>query len=595
MHRDAEPIARIVPTWTVAVAVGVVSLVIRSLVLRDLLAEDPLFHVPVLDDRAYLDIARSMADGRTDPWFLAPLYPWLLWLAAVVLPLGMPLACGINVVLGAAGSVAATAAATSLHSRTAGFIAGLLHASCGAFVFQDVTPGQEPALSLLHLLALCFAVRLARRRDPRSAALLGGCAGIAVLGRGTSMSLLLLAAPVLLRSDRGAALRLAAACGAGLLLTLIPAAVGNASLGGGPTPLPWSGGPNLYAANGPDSRATVSFYAADLGADPTEMAARAASIANANGSRQLTPIEVSSWWTRRTWMERGDLDEFVVHLARKAALFWSAEERGSNHSALAERRFSRWLQVVPVHGWWLLAVGAAAWWVLRPRFPEVDGAAAAIAGTWLLLTIVFPVARFRLPVAGIATVLTGCAGVETSRGAVATRRLASAAAILATLGVVSLLPIRPAEEGTAHVNLAKAYVLGAGDRVMARAELQTAIALEPTNGPAHELLGRLDLESGEPASALQHFVAAAQDRRTRWSAQVAALPALVALQRLDSASSAARGLLSENRNDPELLANAALVNWVSGDRGTAAALLAKARALAPDHPAVRYAMNTIQP
>ncbi len=572
--------------WPVVVGVVAISLAVRWLVLRDLLAADPLLKAPTLDDRAYLDMARAMNAGERGAWFLAPVYPWVVAAASRLFPFGMPLACGVDVALGAAASGALAAAGCALHSRTAGVIAGLAHALVAAFVFLDVTPGQETALVLLHALAFLAAIRLTDGGGWKTAALFGVCVGVAVLGRATSVAALLFAVPAFVRADARRRLRVGAACAAGLLVVLLPAALRNASVTGDFTPLPWSGGPNLYAANGPDARATISFFAKDLVADPDEMARRARSIAAAAEGRELTPGEASGWWARRAWRESGTAGELTIHLLRKAALFWSFEERGSAHSSLAESSFSPWLARWSVRAWWILAAGAAAWWVLRVRLPAADGAGLVVLGTWALLTVAFPLARYRLPVAAVALVLAAAAVVEAARGAVAPRRLLGAGVVGALAVGAAFLPIRERGEGAAYLNLAEAHLLAGDGHDAAKRMLQRVLDEEPGSGTAHEMLGRLLLDEGHPAEAIDHFTIAAGDRRTRWHAQVEALPALVATNRVERAESIARGLLSERRDDPELLANAAVVYAAAGDRAEAARLLAAARAQSAEHPAV---------
>ena len=251
---------------TAALVAGafLVSLALRIAVARDLLASDPLVQIPVLDDREYIDMARAMAEGRAEPWFFAPLYPWLLSFTVRLLEQAMPLACLTNAVLGATATATAAAAGTAMHSRMAGVIAACLHGLAGVFLFHDALPGQESALALLHLVALLLAVRLTRDARPWTALLLGAVAGVAVLGRGTSAALVLLAVPAIAARVPRQRWRIAALCAAGLASVLVPAAIRNASVAGDFSPLPWARGPNLYAANGPDARATTSFYSSEL-------------------------------------------------------------------------------------------------------------------------------------------------------------------------------------------------------------------------------------------------------------------------------------------------------------------------------------------
>ena len=76
--------------------------------------------------------------------------------------------------------------------------------------------------------------------------------------------------------------------------------------------------------------------------------ANAVSVASAAEGRAMTPREASSWWLRRTLDESGGVAATAAHLGRKALLFWTSDERGSNHSAAAERDFATLLQIVPV-------------------------------------------------------------------------------------------------------------------------------------------------------------------------------------------------------------------------------------------------------
>jgi hypothetical protein len=573
--------------WAVVAVCVAVSASVRAVVLHDLLAADPLLRVAVLDDRAYLAMARAVAERRGEPWFLAPLHPWIVAQASRFADLGLPLACGVNAVLGVVASALAAAAGCALHSRAAGLAAGLLHALSGVFVFHDVLPGQEPALTALHLAGLLIAVRAGRAGGPGTFAALGACAGVAALGRATSVALVLLAVPAWLRSDRRRRVLAAAACAAGLLLVLGLASSRNASVAGDFTPFPWSGGPNLYAANGPDARATVAFHAADLGADPDAMALRARAVVRGALGREPTPGEIDAWWRSRAWRERGDAGEWLLHHVRKAALFWTWEERGSTHSSAAEREFSGLLGWTPDGAWWILAAGAAAWWVVRPRVPVADGVALTVAGTWALLVVVFPVARYRLPVAALCCPVVACAAVEAVRRTVAPRRLAVSGGLFAAAAALAFAPVRPPSAAGAHVNVAAAHLEAGDPRPVAVRRLRRALAEDPRDGPANELMGRLAFVEGDASGAYAHLCVAAGDRRSRWGSQVAAVRVLVALGRADEARRVARGLLTERRDDPELLVHASLAAAAAGDAGDAERLRDEARALAPDHPAVR--------
>src|SRR4030095_6789442 len=136
--------------------------------------------------------------------------------------------------------------------------------------------------------------------------------------------------------------------------------------------------------------------------DPDTMAANAFAIATAAEGRRLEASEVSSYWIRRAWQERGSVGELALHAGKKALLFWSAAEQPNVHSVEVERRWSAWLRVAPVGAWWLLAAGFAGCWIARDRSPALAVAAGGILGTMVVLAVFFPLARYRLPVVALA-------------------------------------------------------------------------------------------------------------------------------------------------------------------------------------------------
>jgi hypothetical protein len=566
----------------------VVSLGLRALVLSEQLADNPMLREAVLDDAAYLSYARAFAAGEERTWFLAPLYPWLLACAGRLFELGLPLACAINALFGGATSAALALTARLLYSPAAGWVAGGLHALAGCFVFLDITPGQEPILCLLHVAALAAALRLARRQDAASAAALGMTAGIAVLGRATSVALVLGALPGLWRARGARRAAAAAALALGLLTPLLPAALANGVSNGDFNPLPWGGGPVLYFANGPDSRRSVSYLATRLGARPDEIEQRALALASAAAGRELSPREASAWWLRETWRSRGSTREIAAHVGRKALLFLGAEERGSTHAVTLEREFSPWLRLSPVHAWWIFPLGAAGWLLLRRRLPEADAAAWMVAGSWLLLALAFPLARYRLPAAALALVPLAAGALELRRAARSPTRLLGAGVLGAAMTLAAFAPVREPEAGIAEVNLAGAHLRIGDDPALARERLDRVLSRYPDHGPAHELLGRMLLDE-DPARAFEHFSRAAADARTRTSAQIWSVLALVESGHPRAARRLAESLIREVPGDPALLALASVAAWSSGDRAAAAGYLARARQLAPGSPWVHFA------
>lgn len=576
---------RPLPVVAAAAACALVAGAARVWVHRDLYANDPTLAVPVLDDRYYLETIARIARGERFDSFLAHLHPWLASVAGAGKEPTLAFLGGVNAVLGALTSGVVALAAGLAAGRRAALVAGLLHALAGVFLFHDVLPGQEAGVGLGAALAIACGVALLRPDLRRFAALaavgLGVGVGIAALGRGTSLALLACALPAV--GTRRPRLGTAALCAAGLALVLCAGAVRNQRVGGPLSPFPWSGGANLYLANGPDARTTVSMGADLLGRDPWSIERNAVAVPSRAEGRPVLPRETSGWWLRRTLADSGGAGALAAHVGRKALLFLSADERGSNHAPAAERDFALLLRVLPVSGWWLLAVGAGCWWLARRQRPAADVAFAAVAGTWLALTVFFPVDRYRLPALVACTVLAGAA--VTVR-APARRRLVAAGIALAVAGV-AWLPVRARDDALGHVLVAQALSADRAEPARIEERVRRALAEDPECGPALQLLGRLRHRAGRQEEAYDLYVRAAQDRRTRFSAQVYALPLLVDLGRLDEARRVAEGLLAENGSDVPLLAHAALVSAAAGGPSTPRELLQRARAIDPDHPAIR--------
>ncbi len=587
------------PRAALPLTVAAVALVIRLWVLFEQRGANPLYTLAILDDRTYLDLAIGLRDGSASrPWFLAPLHPAVLALVSAT-PTMLTVSL-VNLTAGVATSVAAAWTARALHSQAAGWVSGLLVAGGGTFVFHDTLPGQEPLLALLHVVGVLLVVRWLRTGALLDAGLLGVVAGVATMGRATSLALaaaaLLLAATRL--RPRATQLRGTGALVLGLALVLVPAALRNHRVAGDFTPLPWSGGVNLYMANGPDARELTAFGARELGMAPDAMAARATSIAEEAAGRDLRPSEVSSYWAARTGAESGGVGAMTAHVARKAGLFFAASEYGNNHYVELERRYAIWLRVVPVSGWWLLALGVGGWWLVRRRIPAADALALVITLTWAALTIVYPVSRYRLPVLPLAAILAGAGLVEALRTDDRRRRAIAAALIVAVTGVAHLDGVlrSPPAAAASYVNLATALA-HEGRAAESEEILREATADWPDDGPAHLELGRALMQGGRFTDALVEFGKAESDTRTQWAAGVPALYALVESGQATKAEEVGRVLLANLPPEPamraEMLAWWALAARARGDLSTAKRRLDAARTLMPDHPAVAVATQVI--
>ncbi len=594
--------------WRLPVVVGVVALALRLWVLFEERAGNPLFRLAILDDGQYLDLAAAYADGSpARPWFLAPLYPYLLSVVAASARPSMLAASLLNVVAGTLTAVCAALAARDLVGRgtgdraggLAGWLAGGALALSGTFVFHDALPGQEPLLCLLHVAAFWAGLRWLRSGSPPAAGAAGLAAGVASMGRATSLGIAVAAAALALTRLRPArrALPGLAALLLGLAVVLVPAALRNRSVAGDLTPFPWSGGVNLYVANGPDARAETAFVARELGFSPAEMEVNARRIAEAAAGRALAPSEISSYWARRTREDSGGAAALAAHLARKAALFFAAGEYGSNHYAPLERRFSLWLRLVPVSSWWLLVLGAGGWWIVRRRLPAADLAALTVLMTWGALTVVYPVSRYRLPIVPLAAILAaaGIAEIVVRGAAIPRRRRVVAAALVAACAALALghaFVRTPPSPIASYTNVGSALARE-GRGAEAEEVLREGLAERPGDGPARLALGRVLMLRGDHAGALEQFALSEKDPRTQWAAGVPAVLCLVETGQIARAEGVGALLAQRLPQDPalrgEMLAWWALAAAARGDTRAAGERLAAARRLAPGLPAVAEA------
>ncbi len=597
----AEPAPRLRQAYLIAAAVAVVAASLRVWTLWEQRDGNALLTLAILDDRSYLELAAAMKNEPSgQPWFLAPLFPWVLSLFSPYD--GWPTmlqASVVNLVFGSLAAGVTALAAHHLAGRTAACVAGAAVALGGTFVFHDILPGQEPLLCLLHAAGVLYGVQWCRGGGRADAVTLGVVTGFACLGRALSLSLAIAAIAVAWSTLRprarfwsGAAL-----VGIGLAFVLGPAAVRNLRVTGELTPFASSSGVNLYMSNGPVSRERVMFAADDLPMSPDAMRIAAREIAEGDAGGPLSPSGVSSYWRGRAF-EGASVFTMGLHWAKKAYLFVSADEYGNNHDVSIERRYSTWLRFFPVGGWWLLALGAAGWLLARRRHREVDVAAVVVALTWLALIVFFPVSRYRLPALVPCAIALGAGVAVLARGGVDRGRLGMVSAMaLALIGLAFSggLVRPPVNSSASYVNLATAFE-HQGKHAAWLDIAEEGVERCPKSAELQETLGRAYLAAARPDLALTHLDLAGKDAVT---AQIAGIRALAELNRGDDAERLADGIAPRVPGHPnpraEYHANRALAAHARGERGASLQRLAEAAAIVPDHPAVLHARSVIDP
>src|SRR3954469_24327260 len=342
------------------------------------LRRSPLFDVLMGDAHGYDEWARRIAGGEwigREVFYQAPLYPYVLGVIYSVLGPSLLAVRICQALIGSASCVLLGSAASRFLSSRAGLIAGIGLAIYAPAIFFDGLI-QKSVLDLFFLsLALWLLSVLVD--DPRRLGIwlaLGLSMGALSLTR--ENALVLIAVVVGWAATRripwpGRA-RVIGVFVAGLATVLVPVAVRNYVVGGGFYLTTSQFGPNFYICNNPKANGSYMPLRFGCGApeyerqDATELAAHAT-------GRQLTPADVSSYWTGRA------LDFITAHpvswltlVGRKIVLLWNATEMLDTESQESYAEWSWPLRIGGVVGHFgvlapLALLGAIVAWPRRDR------------------------------------------------------------------------------------------------------------------------------------------------------------------------------------------------------------------------------------
>lgn len=331
-RRPPAPAARAFPgplAWRATLAAIFVVALLWRLAYLARLAQSPLEGSLVSDARSYWDwatylLGHGFRGGQ--PFFLAPLYPYVLAALRLVLGDDPHRLLVVQAVWGSLAAVLLADAARRLTRPALGAVVGLAVAFARMAVFFDGLFLVESLLFALAAFALWWLVRgAAAPPSLRWALVLGALLGALAQGRATA-AVLVVPALVLLAELAGGwrrAGRAQAALLAGFAVLCAPAAIHNARSAGAWIPFTYSGGYNLYVGNNPGANGSFVGVtgthdiadAATAGRDGGAEADGRAYIEATTGER-LRPAASSAWWADRAlaWMR--------AHPARAASLAW---------------------------------------------------------------------------------------------------------------------------------------------------------------------------------------------------------------------------------------------------------------------------------
>jgi tetratricopeptide (TPR) repeat protein len=390
----------------------------------------------------------------TQPFFLGPLYPYVLAFVRALVGDAVPRVLVVQALWGAAAVALLADAARRLTRPALGAVIGVMLCVFEMAVFFDGLVLMESLLFFLEAFLLWWVVR-SDWSAPRAAALLVLGMLIGLIAEGRAIALLLLAPAALLVQAAPAAGRTRVARGAlvlaGFLLVTLPVAARNRVVSGEWIPFTYNFGYNLRVGNNPGATGT---FVAITGTQ--QISASTAAGATAEGGIQLDGRDYlrlekgmdlgasasAAYWSREAVRFAAAHPDRAMRLAlRKLAMVWSRHEYPQIENADEYRAMAGPLGVPFLGGFALMGALAFAglWpaWGLGARGRFVAGyavvttaglapffvtdryrhhlvpaaallAAVALAWVWTSLRARSGAARLRLVAALAAGVLVVC-------------------------------------------------------------------------------------------------------------------------------------------------------------------------------------------
>ena len=483
-----------------------------------------------LDSQAYVELARRVAGGDLalgpEPFFVAPLYAYVLGLLLAVSGGSLLFAKIVQAALGTAAVGLMAATASRWQGPRAGWVAGALAAATGLFTFHEAVILQAALDPFLAALALFLLARALPEAAPARLAAAGIAFGLFALNRPNALAAAAIVGIALI-ARREATRRWApgAAFAAGVALAIAPATLRNVAVSGEPVLISSHGGLNFYIGNNAEADGT---YHAVPGITPNiaGQAREASRVAEQEEGRPLTTVAVSRHFTRKAWRWiRSEPGAAARLFLRKLAYVANDAELTLNYSY---RYYSRdeptLLRVLVVGPWLLVPLGltgllfgpqrsAPGFWVWASFVPAYALSVAAF----------FVSGRYRLPLlvplcvgAALALELLWSARQQPRR------HLAVATASAVLFAAVALWPFGLDQGRAAEREQMALWLIDQGRLAEARRYIEDAWPSDARTelAHAHEVRGVALAQQGRPTEALRELQEAARLDPTSASARL---------------------------------------------------------------------------
>mgnify|MGYP003870150303 CR=1 FL=1 len=335
--------------WAAVAGVVALALVIRVVALTQMTAT-PYLQIDTIDARGYQTWAAQILAGEWLParhFYQSPLYAYYLAIVTALFGASPWPPRVIQILLGSASAGLVTAIGTRLFTRRIGLIAGVLLATYGPMILEEISLSKTALLIFGGLLGFEWFLRARSERSPRLMAAAGVVFGVTVIGVGQWL-LALLGLTAYAAVDRTmpkpVAQRLAALFLGGALLALFPVIAWNSWHGGGFMLTSGDAGLNLYLGNNPLTTG-LSGRPKGLRDVPEFEEGDSKWLAERDAGRALSPAGVSGHWSGRAvgWAVSHPVD-FVATTARKVTVLWNSYEiPDSYHFAFIRAQYMPWL------------------------------------------------------------------------------------------------------------------------------------------------------------------------------------------------------------------------------------------------------------
>ena len=308
---------------------------------------------------------------------------------------------------------------------------------------------------------------------------------------------------------------MAPALACGCALVLVPVAARNYAVGGEFHLTTSQFGPNFYIGNHAGTRGLYEPLVAGRGNAAAERD-DATRLAEKAEGRQLSPREVSAYWTGRSLaFIREQPAAWLAQLARKLALTWNAVEIADTESAEVYAEWSPLLRLLsPFSFGVVLALAAAGAALTAAAWPRL-WFLYTIAATYTASVVVFYLfARYRFPLVPVLLLLAagGIAAVrERPRKAAQLRALAAAVAAAA----VACLPLENTrmDRVSHYVTLGNFFLRYPEQWQQSEVFYARALRESPRDPAAHYGIGMLLAAKQQSRDALPHYQIAVEGWR----------------------------------------------------------------------------------